>query len=267
MVSVTLLKPSAKAALDAQISAILEDLVALEALITPIGEIEAMFVDYVPKSRAVASGNGVRINGGASATLISTVTISLDFASDAETIAGEISNKPVHPAGLAAAIETVTGGSVPVGSVIFFPGLQTPDGGYLLANGAAIARATYAALDSKMYVGDSANATAPAWYRTTSVSNPSTNRSITGNYIVLPDLRGVAWRFLDEGKGYDPDRAVNTYQSDAIVSHTHTTIGSQGGTGAEAIQSGFTGSPAVTGATGGTETRMKNFAGRGWVKY
>ncbi|MGX7745919.1 hypothetical protein, partial [Rhodopseudomonas parapalustris] len=65
---------------------------------------------------------------------------------------------------------------------------DTPPTGALILNGQAVSRTTYALLDAKMYCGDAKNATSPYWYRTTSASSPSANRSTTGQYLVLPDI-------------------------------------------------------------------------------
>lgn len=114
--------------------------------------------------------------------------------------------------------------SLPIGCVLAHSGTAAPPG-YLIANGAAVARATYTQLDAAMYVGDAANATAAAWYRCTNPASPSTTRNVAGDYIVLPDYRGVTLRGLDLGRGLDPDsatRLVNAYQADNVKDHTHT---------------------------------------------
>jgi hypothetical protein len=76
---------------------------------------------------------------------------------------------------------------VKAGSIIAWPSATVP-GGWLECLGQAVARATYPELDSNMYVGDGANATAEFFYRATTTVNPSSNRSTTGDYIVLPDM-------------------------------------------------------------------------------
>ncbi|MCM5555539.1 hypothetical protein [Pleomorphomonas sp. NRK KF1] len=69
---------------------------------------------WVPETRTIASGLGVRINGGESATLAGTVTVGLDLATPAETVAGEIGNKPAAPDGVHAAIAAALAG-IPTG--------------------------------------------------------------------------------------------------------------------------------------------------------
>lgn len=73
-------------------------------------QILALLGDYVPTTRTVASGLGVKINGGASAPLSGTVTVGLDLASDAETVAGLLTNKPAAPSGVHAAIVAALAG-------------------------------------------------------------------------------------------------------------------------------------------------------------
>lgn len=65
---------------------------------------------WVPVTRTIASGLGVKINGGDSATLAGTVTIGLDLATDPETIAGLLTNKAAPPSGVHAAIAAALAG-------------------------------------------------------------------------------------------------------------------------------------------------------------
>lgn len=182
--------------------------------------------------------------------------------------AGDNSLKLATTAFVQAAMGSVSG--MPVGAVLLMPSTNTPEGGFIAGNGAAISRSVYSALDAAMYVGDAENATAPCWYRCTNPASPSTSRSTTGQYFVLPDLRGVFPRFLDDGKGYDPGRAINTYQADEFKSHTHGiyTNSSTSNSGAHfEVRANYNYSLTQTAPTGGAETRPKNFAVRGWIKY
>ena len=101
----------------------------------------------------------------------------------------------------------------------------------------------------------------------------------------IPDFRGKFLRGLDAGAGYDPDRnsrgslrtggatgdSVGSFQSDALRSHTHTesTMVNNGfatdslGNIAYANVVG----PAVSGATGGSETRPVNISVNYIIKY
>lgn len=164
----------------------------------------------------------------------------------------------------ALAFERVGADSLPIGCVLAHSGTTAPPG-YLIANGAAVARATYTQLDAALYVGDAGNATAAAWYRCTDPVNPGGTRNVAGNYIVLPDYRGLTLRGLDLGRGLDPDaatRVVNSYQADEFKSHVHTAVQLINGSGSEQImpQTGSGARTNATNSTGGAETRGKNAA-------
>ena len=154
---------------------------------------------------------------------------------------------------------------------IFLPwagGLVAP-AGWLLCNGAAVSRTTYATLF--LAIGT-------AW--------GAGDGSTTFN---VPDFRGAFIRGLDSGKGYDPSRVFATYQADMFASHTHTQnphthtdaghthsytsvsgasvaaaggainaggAGATTGTGSANIQN----ATAVNQSTGGAETAPKNYA-------
>lgn len=89
----------------------------------------------------------------------------------------------------------------PPGMIMPF-GAATPPTGWLVCNGSAVSRTTYAALFS--VIG------------TTWGAGDSTS---TFN---VPDLRGVFLRGVDGGRGYDDNRALGSYQDDGYPSHTHT---------------------------------------------
>lgn len=93
------------------------------------------------------------------------------------------------------------GGVVPAGSYLDYAGEGSPVG-YLRCNGAAYSRAVYtdlfAAIGTRYGAGDG---------------------STTFN---VPDLRGLARRDLDEGRGVDPSRVLGSYQASALGSHSHT---------------------------------------------
>jgi hypothetical protein len=88
--------------------------------------------------------------------------------------------------------------------------------------GQGILRANYSELDAKCYVGDSNNPTASAFYRATDAAG--TTRSTTGDYLILPDLRGQFVRGLDTTGTIDPDgasRDIGNIQDYAIRTHFH----------------------------------------------
>lgn len=94
--------------------------------------------------------------------------------------------------------------------------LSVPPAGWLVGDGAAINRHVYADLDAVKYCGDALNAAATAWYRCRDPANSNATRSITGDYLVTRDLRGVFPRFLDGGRGADAGRILGSQQNDAI---------------------------------------------------
>lgn len=143
-----------------------------------------------------------------------------------------------------------SGSGMPVGSVMHYPVNSIP-AGWLKANGAAVSRATYAALfaliGTSYGVGDG---------------------STTFN---LPDLRGEFLRGLDDARGVDPARAIGSAQGGAVQSHQHnesisnqTTFGINGG-GSVFYVGQNTNLPGA--ATGGTETRPRNVAMLACIKF
>lgn len=91
----------------------------------------------------------------------------------------------------------------PAGSVLHFAGptAQAP-AGYLLANGSAVSRTTYAAL-----------------FTAIGTTYGTGDGSTTFN---LPDFRGKFLRGLDNGAGWDASRALGSFQASQNLSHTHT---------------------------------------------
>lgn len=117
--------------------------------------------------------------------------------------------------------------SIP-GEVRAFALAAAPEG-WLEANGSAVLIADYASLATAIYCGNSLNATADWGYRATQATSPSTHRSTSGTYIVLPDYRGEFLRGWDNGRGKDSGRGLWSAQADELESHTHTaTTGSDG---------------------------------------
>lgn len=167
--------------------------------------------------------------------------------------------------------------------------------GWLKANSAAIPVATYANLTAAIYCGDANNATASWGYRCTNQASPSTSRSTTGAYIVLPEGRGEFSRGWDDGRGVDSGRSLWSMQAGQVVAHNHTASASTDGTHAHiattgqlagsGFQSGGSNNPrelnvdtstssagahnhAITvNATGGTENMVRNSAALVCIKY
>lgn len=90
---------------------------------------------------------------------------------------------------------------IPPGALLPFMGSAVP-AGYLLANGAAVSRQSYAAL-----------------FAAIGTTYGAGNGTTTFN---LPDTRGVFLRGLDNGRGLDAGRALGAYQADSYASHGHS---------------------------------------------
>lgn len=132
--------------------------------------------------------------------------------------------------------------AVPAGAICAF-GMSAVPTGWLYANGQAVSRTTYArlfaAIATTFGVGDG---------------------TTTFN---LPDLRGYFARGWDDGRGIDTARAFGSNQADELKAHTHTVpsqSNANSGTFVEDADSSGAPGGAVTGSTGGTETRPVNIA-------
>lgn len=143
---------------------------------------------------------------------------------------------------------------VPAGTILPFAGTSAPTG-YMLCDGSAVSRATYAVL-----------------FGVLSTAYGEGDGSTTFN---IPDLRGRFLRGVDGGSGNDPDAAsrtamatggntgnnIGSIQVDGLKSHTHYVDNYMGGgSGATGIplNPGNNIGPVTAGATGGNETRPKN---------
>lgn len=162
---------------------------------------------------------------------------------------------------------------VPAGFVGMFARSGAPSG-WLKADGSAVSTTTYSDLADAIYCGDSDNATAEWGYKATSSSNPGSNRSTSGTFIVLPDLRAEFMRGLDDGRGEDSGRSLWAHQDDAFQGHHHdltsnakTQGGGHGGGPYPSAESNATQSvddPISDGSNGtprtASETRPRNIA-------
>ncbi|KRE22562.1 hypothetical protein ASE66_25565 [Bosea sp. Root483D1] len=146
--------------------------------------------------------------------------------------------------------------------------MKTAPAGWLKVNGAAVARATYSDLDAAIYCGNTDNPTADWGYRCTNPASPTSTRSTSGDYVVLPDERGEFSRGWDDARGVDSGRGFWATQGQAIQAHTHGLGGGSSfatGGAAFAVQAG--GSTVQSGPSGGTETRPRNVAALICIKY
>ncbi|HFK5622929.1 TPA: phage tail protein [Enterobacter cloacae] len=96
--------------------------------------------------------------------------------------------------------ETLNPNNDMVGAITGFAMISAPTG-WLIADGSAVSRTTYARLFSRI---------GTTWGSGDGV-----------NTFNLPDARGVFIRGLDNGKGYDSGRDIGTYQADAVQAHNH----------------------------------------------
>jgi hypothetical protein len=108
--------------------------------------------------------------------------------------------------------------SVAIGTIAYIAA-TTPPAGYLECNGSAVSVSVYTDLTNAIYCGDGNNATASFGYRCTDSASPSTSRSTTGNFIVLPDLRGEFIRGWDNGRGIDAGRVFGSWQKGTLMGY------------------------------------------------
>lgn len=140
--------------------------------------------------------------------------------------------------------------TVAPGIVASFPASSPPEG-WLKANGAAISRATYAALFAAVGVAFGAG-----------------DGTTTFN---VPDLRGEFVRGLDDSRGVDSGRVLGSTQGDAFKAHNHGVPAGGINTGSVRLE-GTTAGRNVTAtqlsdSTGGAETRPRNIALLACIKY
>ena len=144
---------------------------------------------------------------------------------------------------------TLVAQAVPAGSVFNFAASTAPTG-YLECSGAAVSRATYAAL-----------------FAVTSTTFGVGDGSTTFN---LPNLRGEFVRGWDNGRGVDASRSFGSAQGGLVESHNHTNgafdqllritgSGTADGSDNSAVEPDHLISGTIQ-PYGGTETRPRNIA-------
>lgn len=133
--------------------------------------------------------------------------------------------------------------NTPAGVISAYGGSTMPDG-WLLCNGQAVSRTSYANL-----------------YSAIGTTYGNGDGSTTFN---VPDLRGEFIRGADNGRGVDSGRALGSSQTDELKSHSHQipVLGIAGGTmnAVGSDPSSVTTGAYVSYSTGGTETRPRNIA-------
>lgn len=150
------------------------------------------------------------------------------------------------------------------GTVAHFAAASAPVG-WVKANGAAVSRATYAAL-----------------FIAIGTTYGAGDGSTTFN---LPDLRGEFMRGFDDGRGVDSGRTIGSGQAGEVLAHQHkeaysSQIGSgapyAGAFGSSGVAStayslmqttASVGANQMVSSTGGTETRPRNVAMLACIKY
>lgn len=151
---------------------------------------------------------------------------------------------------------------------VFLHGAASPPTGALKANGAAVLIANYPELASAIYCGNGNNATASWGFKATTNVNPSSNRSTSGTYIVLPDARAEFFRGWDDGRGQDSGRTLWSYQADGAPNITGTVqhLGLNGSAGTGAFNQSAGGSAMAAGSAASSYTTTFN-AGNSSAKY
>lgn len=172
---------------------------------------------------------------------------------------------------LAAVLQAIKDGSQLAAGIFIDAAWIIPPAGLrvLRTNGQAVSVATYSALLS-IYCGDARNGDAQWGYRCTDPANPSTTRSTTGGYIVLPKTRGRYARDLGDGTGIADGMDLYTYYADELRAHNHPYQwfpGDGSGEYDSDWQAGHSQQTGWTGLTGGAETRPFTYFCTRWITY
>lgn len=159
--------------------------------------------------------------------------------------------------------------AIPFGTIIHTACSVAPTG-FLACSGQRVKGSDYPALSAAIYVGDVKNdpsipANTLITYGQIWDSESGGDRSFAGEWLSLPDLRGVfvrGWNFTTDVLTRDASRAFGTLQDDAFKAHSHTYLKATGYVSADPAP-GATfafGAITATGSTGGSETRPVNLA-------
>ena len=175
-----------------------------------------------------------------------------DFSTEVSDITSDASGNFTANGNITAGGQFIGNGSVPPGAVMHFAMNSAPTG-WLRANGAAVSRATFAAL-----------------FAVIGTTYGAGDGSTTFN---LPDLRGEFIRGWDDGRGVDTGRGIGTTQAGQMPLHTHnyqlygqTFSGSSGGTAPNATPVA-TPTTAAGGTENASENRPRNIALLACIKF
>lgn len=157
---------------------------------------------------------------------------------------------------------------LPVGALIWMTGVSAP-AGTVKANGALLSRTTYPRLWNFAASGTTNNIVSEAVWSAVNSGSYSTG-DLTTTFRV-PDVRAEFIRAYDDGRGIDA-RNLGQRQADMLKDHTHPYTGYDGGSLNAGGGFGGAVSSNTTGGVnapnnGGTETRPRNLAYLGCIKY
>lgn len=192
------------------------------------------------------------VNAGIGAVTTSAIDSELKFYTKGSGTLAErlrIDNRGTVTAtgNITASGQFIGNGSVPPGAVMHFA-MNSPPTGWLRANGAAVSRATFAAL-----------------FAAIGTTYGAGDGSTTFN---LPDLRGEFLRGWDDGRGVDTGRVFGSAQGDELRSHNHDVGLGSSLTEYRPQNSTFLGPGSTrTLNTGGAETRPRNVAMLACIKF
>ena len=142
--------------------------------------------------------NSVTMDKLNSGTLPSDIVVNADNIPANAITTSELANASVTRAIIETALQYAFN---PVGTVIWYASTSIPTG-YLMCDGSAVSRSTYASLFA--------------------VIGTTYGAGDGSNTFLIPDLRGEFIRGFDNGKGTDNGRSFASLQSDDQKSHTHT---------------------------------------------
>jgi hypothetical protein len=160
---------------------------------------------------------------------------------------------------------------LPVGAVFYIAATTAPPNA-IKGNGALLSRTAFARLWA--HAQASGNLVSDATWL---AGGGPTMAYSTGNGSTtfrVPDLRGDFIRGWDDGRGVDAARAIGSWQADEIRSHTHGQVTNAfwvDGPGLFAVTAGGStlnmNRQTATNAMGGTETRPRNGALLGCIRF